>query len=145
MIREAATSDIPSIVRLCLQFYNSADFQTDISAPWLSMSISSYINDLERLCIVLDNNGVKGFLMARYGQSDIFPIKVADEQLLYVEPGYRGNAWDGLRNAFEEWAKKKGCNRVQLTAQSVVKPELMARLYRRSGYQLSDMVFFKNI
>ncbi|EXL06538.1 hypothetical protein BG46_15590 [Brucella anthropi] len=145
MIRRAVTADIPAIVSLGRQFYNSADFDIEASAPWFSMAVSTYIQDAERLCLVYDNGGVKGFLMACYGQSDLFPIKVADEQLLYVAPEARGIAWTELRQAFEQWAKEKGCKRVQLTAQNVVKPDLMTRLYRRSGYALADLVFFKNI
>ncbi|QGA55848.1 GNAT family N-acetyltransferase [Brucella sp. 2280] len=145
MIRRATQADIPAIVSLGRQFYQSADFEIEASAAWFSMAVSTYIQDAERLCIVYDIGCVKGFLMACYGQSDLFPIMVADEQLLYVSPDARGTAWTELRQAFEQWAKNKGCKRVQLTAQNVVKPELMTRLYRRSGYTLADLVFFKNI
>ncbi len=145
MIRRANNDDIPAIVGLGRQFYQSADFEIEASAAWFSMSVSAYIQDTERVCLVYDNGGVMGFLMACYGQSDLFPVKVANEQLLYVSPDARGNAWGELRHAYEAWAKSKGCARVQLTAQNVVKPELMTRLYRRSGYSLADLVFFKNI
>lgn len=144
MARCATIKEIPRIVSMARHFQESAEFQFKFDAVYFSNTVRAFIEDPARLCAVVGNPAV-GVLMACYGDSPIYPIRVADELLLWVEPQHRGAAWNDLHQFYEQWAEQNNCSRIQMTAQQTVRPDAMRRLYRRTGYELCDLVFVKSI
>jgi len=73
-----------------------------------------------------------------------FPRKIAIETFWFVLPQYRGPGLK-LLDAFEELAKKEGCQQVALVHLSDSFPERLKALYLRRGYNFVESHYVKEM
>lgn len=69
---------------------------------------------------------------------------VASEFFWYVKPESRGGG-TRLLDAFEEWAKNKGCDRIIMTHLSDSMPQSLKRFYERRGYEELETNYIKEV
>ena len=111
------------------------------SAPYASLLFDASIQDPDRLCIVLDANGVQGVLAAQAGFLPTAPIKAASELIWWIEPAHRGKAAIQMLDAYEAWARDRGC--VLASMVGLGSDPLPGKLYERRGYTAAERHFMK--
>jgi len=143
-VRRASVRDIPAIVALAKQFHKSHDFPFPFSAEHFSVTVADFISGNNKLCLV-SGNPVSAMFMAHYGVSQIAPVRVADEFLIWATPATRKGALSTFVTEYERWAKEAGCQFCQMSAQEGIRPEAMTRALRGLGYARSDVRHIKKI
>jgi GNAT superfamily N-acetyltransferase len=97
------------------------------------------------MACLLVGDPANGLLVARAGLSEMGEFRFAEELLVWVEPGARGRAVADLVDAFEAWARGRGCHRVKLSTQHHWRGEALGRLWRRRGYLPAETVYAKSL
>jgi GNAT superfamily N-acetyltransferase len=85
--------------------------------------------------------GVIGGILHReiYGEA-----MIAEEFFWFVRPERRG-AGVALYRRFEEWARERGAESIQMVHLFDVMPEKVARFYLRSGFEPAEMRYVKTL
>lgn len=130
MIRVATSADIPALLKHCRDHHNEKAFPFPFDAVKVSMTLSSAIASADWLVLI----GPKSVLLAMCFDDVFGGGKYAFERLV------RGDL-NELLPRYEQWARDMGCRTASLA--SLERHEVFARLYRRSGYRLSESVFTK--
>ncbi len=87
---------------------------------------------------------IHGGLGAICGPSMISEEKMAVETFWYVAPEYRGQGVR-LMAAFEEWAKRQGCQKVAMVHLADSHPESLGAFYLRRGYKLIETHYVREV
>ena len=70
----------------------------------------------------------------------------AREMFWWVAPPHRGGPMGAeLRERLEDWARRKGCLTMEAGALEALRPEALARLYKRQGYGPQERIFCKRL
>lgn len=141
MIRRAVATDKAAVLRMARDFHSASETSLPFSAAMASMLFDASLTDADRLCLVLDANGVRGTLVAQAGPHHFSPVKVATEIIWWVDPDARGIEALRMLRAYEDWARERGCAfaaMVGLGADPVV-----GRTYEIRGYAPAERHFLK--
>lgn len=143
-VRRATVKDIPAIVGMARDFYSAHDFRFPFSPEHFSVTAADFVRGGNKLCLVVGDPAGAVF-MAQYGTSQISPIRVADELLIWASPQARKGALRAFVQEYEKWAADSGCQICQLSAQSQIRPAAMGRVFEWQGYSSSDIRYIKKI
>lgn len=143
IVRKALQADKSRCLQLARNFHLASGLPIPFSAPYASLLFDACLTDTDRLCLVLDIDGVQGVLAAQAGLLPIAPVKAATELLWWIEPSYRGRAAIQMLDAYEAWARERGC--VFANMVGLGSAPLPARLYERRGYIAAERHFMKAI
>lgn len=141
MIREASVEDIPRVADSVAGFMKEsrhAPFDTGKAIESWTGFISSGIGTV----LILDD--FHGAIGGVFYQDPHRLCLVASEFFWYVKPEHRGNGGE-LLDAFEAWAKKKGCARVIMTHLSDSMPQGLKKYYERKGYEELETNYIKEV
>lgn len=67
------------------------------------------------------------------------------ETFWYALPEHRGLGAIKLLKRFEQWVKERGANRLWMVHLTKINPDKMACFYKRSGYDLLEHFYMKNL
>ncbi len=112
--------------------------QVPFHEPTLRQWLNAAIFDPDRvLCAIAETDGeIAGVFLACCGPMLISDSKIAYEQTLFVYEQFRGTrAAVLLDNAFEEWAKRNGCQRAQVGVSAGINDDTALKFYRKRGYK----------
>lgn len=143
-VRCATVRDIPAIVRMAVDFHMAHDFAFPFSPEHFSITTSDFIRSGNKLCLVQGDPACAVF-MAQYATSQISPIRIADELMVWANPNARSGVLREFVNEYERWAAEAGCQFCQLSGQSQIRLSAMTRAFGRQGYSPSDVRFIKKI
>jgi GNAT superfamily N-acetyltransferase len=141
MIRRATPADKSRVLVLARNFHQASGLPIPFSAPFASLLFDACLSDQDRLCLVLDIDGVQGVLAAQAGLLPLAPVKAATELIWWIEPAHRGRSALAMLDAYETWARERGC--VFANMVGLGSDPLPARLYERRGYIAAERHFMK--
>ena len=150
MIRSAVADDLPCLETMGVKFFAASGL-----AEWFnyrpecfsSVCTGLITNDKNVLLVGEEPKGV----VAMAGAMS-YPCWFDDQHLTcqelfwWVEPTYRGTQFGvALRQGMENWARDKGCLTMEMGALEASRPEALARLYERQGYDPKEHIFCKRL
>ena len=144
-IRHAVESDIPDIIRMAGRFWEQTDYKVPFDADSALGLIKTCM--VQNLCMVLDIDGVRGFVG---GIS--FPLMgnnaytIGAELAWWVDEEYRsGRNGLILMQAIEDSARESGVHYWSMMNLESVNPEIAETIYLRSGYKKTESTFLKEL
>lgn len=146
MIRFATEEDIPVLLRMIKEFYNqtpysSLEYDGEKTLTLISNLIASSKEEVIVLVLVNKSGNVIGTLIATVTEPLCSAEKLATELVWWVDEGYRGRESIELLEAYEYWQKKIGCAGVSMA--SIQGGSDLDKFYKRRGYSVSELTYFK--
>ena len=148
-LRLATLEDIPDLLRLAKELESGSPMErlsVDYEKVRMNLEKAIISNQTEWLALVSHVEGKPVGVLFAYCFEPIFSSqKLAVEVLWYLEPEHRkGRRGIDMMKAYEYWAKLVGCNVVQY-GWMVNSPEGMKKMYERTGAELSEMTYYKEL
>lgn len=153
MIRPATLRDSARVVQLLADSRVGAGFDreeglTGFAFPFLAEYAERLFLHYQRggyaLCLVNDVAGVaQGVLMAHAFEHDFGPVWMAQERVWWIDPEHRGSAASRMLDAYETWARSKGCQFIGMAGMG--KDPQVGALYQRRGYVRAETHFLKAV
>lgn len=151
-LRIANLNDLPTILRMAEEFYGQSPYSAE---PFDKEKVLAVIQDMltgpqesKVVILVLDDVLEEPVgLIAGFAQEALFNRhKIGVELMWWIDYGHRrvGRAFQ-LLGAFEYWAKKVGCDYVQLSMLHDEELQRMTKLYERRGYQPVERSYLKRV
>jgi GNAT superfamily N-acetyltransferase len=148
MIRQGKHSDKARVIELLRGSHDAAGFggTEGFTFPFLpAYADRLFVTHLEMMnacCLVNEIDGVaQGVLLAIAHEHLFGPVWLARETVWWIDPAHRGRAAIAMLDAYEAWAKSKGCKFVGMAGMGD-DPDV-AKLYLRRGYQPAERHFLK--
>lgn len=143
MIRPATSADIPAMVRMGGDFIAASGTGLPFDPDYVASSLRIHLGTGGRFAVVLDVDGeARGMLCAMAHRSPLAPVAVAQELIFWIDPEHRGRHALRMIEAYVEWAKAQGCERVTLMSLAS-KP--MGRLYALEGFIPAENVYSRSL
>jgi len=140
MIRKAELDDRIAMVRMARSFVEATGKGLPFDPAYAERSAKEWIDAPDRLALVLDLGRVRGMLCGSAFLSPLVPMKLAYEQVLWIDPIARGSWAIKLIRSYEEWAKEQGCAGASL---ATIQEKGADKLYERLGYERAETHFMK--
>lgn len=122
-----------ALLRMGRDFLAGSGLPLPWDAPWVSMQVAALMTDPAGLVLVL-GAPAQGFLAARAGAHIFSPVPMAQELAWWIDPPARSaRAATGLLDAYEAWARERGCVAAGLGLYAGA-DERLPEFYRRRGY-----------
>ena len=142
-IRDATEADIPRLVEMGRHFFAATAWKE--TAAYDGPSFAATLGML-----IASDDGI--VLIADFGMTAAicFPLffnqgqRAAQEIVWWVEPDHRGKGQQLLR-AMECEAEAKGAMFMIMVNEESLRPDAVARVYRRHGYAPSEQQFVKRL
>jgi len=143
MIRKATEADTLDLLILAKQFYKEYDTGYTIDMGLLAENVSAMIASEDYLVLVLEKDGSAEGLLLGYASSPFFSRdKIASELAWFLSKDVRGFKESTLLiDAYEEWAKGKGCKFITMSDIEVLSS--LQKLYESRGYTLMEKTYVK--
>lgn len=149
-IRRAVPDDLPDLIRMGREFhahspcantipFNDTNFASAISDIATNTAFALFVFDAGAGCI-----GMAAAISAPYWfNSD---KRIGQELFWWVDADQRNTgAGMQLLDALEAWASDMGCAVFSMASTANIKPQALARLYRRRGYVPQDIYYVKEL
>ncbi len=145
-IRHATSEDMPKILDLGRVLHMESAFRDyPLDANRVREAIGQVLGNPGLACLLLAVNrdgAVAGMLAARMGNLFYFDKQVAQEQMFYVHPAWRGtSAAIKLLIACRKWARNRGADEFIVSINSGVGIEKLPRLMKRLHFNQLGMSF----
>jgi len=141
VIRPATSDDIPHLVELGGKFHAASPYA---HLPYVPERVAATVQHLLGAghVVVSDVGGIKGMSAAMAGPMWFSDVPAAQELFWWSDGS--GEAHE-LRAALEKWAKAQGCALFVMVCLENDKAPVLARLYRRDGYQPVEHHFIRRL
>lgn len=144
---KAGVDDVPRIME-CAREFTSVIPDCQLDEAHYAESWRGFLNAGNGVILLLETavgqvaGGLGGIV-----HPDLLSGKLnAVELFWYVKPEYRGGTWPvRLLREFEVWAATRGCDQVCMIHMECSMPARLKEFYLRSGYQLIETVYRKNL
>ena len=153
MIRPANPSDRDGVIRLLKAFHAEAGladgsgptgFSVPYSAAFAERLFRLHVEHPDGICLVLDVDGrACGVLMATASEHPFGALRIAKETIWWIDPTHRGRAAIRMLDAYDEWARKRGCAFAGMAG--LGGDPAVGRLYERRGYLAAETHFLKRL
>lgn len=146
-IRHATPDDLPELVRMGLDFHRASCYAQTVDAD-----IESFKRTLMAIAsgpgavFIADADGAAVGMAAATASAHWFNAKhkIGQEVFWWVDESHRGTAAGRmLMDSIEEWARLSGCKTFCMASTANLRPEALARLYKRRGYVPQDIYYSK--
>ena len=143
-------SDLERFIVLCKKFFDNSPYEDKSFSYEKVKDLAQQIIDSDKsesiVILLHDGEQAQGFIVGLTSETPFGTDKVAVELAWWVEPEYRGTRKSlELMKAYEAWARKVGCQIVQMGYIENSSPEKLAEIYNRNGYTLQEKGFWKVI
>lgn len=137
MIREAAPTDTPAIVRMVAMLHASAGIVLPMDPRIVSRFVDALIASPAGLVLVSGPVEPNGFLAASLGTASIAMTPVAHEH------GWWSAGGDGLRllRRYEAWAREQGCFAARMSTPP--NAERARAILERNGFSMVEQAWVK--
>lgn len=136
-VRHATESDRLAVVRLLKESHAAARFTFPFQAAYAERLFKQHKAD--GLVLVV-GEPAQGVLMARTFEHPFGAGLWAKETVWFISPAARGKSAFQMLDAYEEWARGRGCNTIGMA--SLAKNDVSG-LYARRGYAPAETHFLK--
>lgn len=150
MIRNATISDKSRAIELLRDSHIAAGFNSGdgfvfpFVAAYAERLFAVHLEMMNTCCLVNDVGGVaEGLLLAAAHEHPFGPVWLARETVWWIDPSHRGRSAIAMLDAYEAWAKNKGCKFVGMAGMGD-DPDV-TKLYLRRGYSAAERHFLKAI
>ncbi|MBR0962259.1 GNAT family N-acetyltransferase [Bradyrhizobium japonicum] len=152
MIRSGTISDTARAVELLRDSHAAAGFDGTGASGFEVAFETSYaerlfVQHLEMMngcALVNDIQGrAEGILLAVAHEHPFGPVWLASETAWWIDPEHRGYSAFAMLDAYEAWARGKGCRFAGMAAMG--DDPVIARLYERRGYVRAETHFLKAV
>ncbi len=138
-IRQANSGDIPAILELGRTLHGESHFRAyPLDTDRVAAAIGEILGAFGNTCLLLAesaNGELAGMLSARIANLFYFDRLVAQEQMFYVHPAWRGSsAATKLIMAGRRWAANRGASEFMVSLNGGIGLEAMPRLMERLGF-----------
>lgn len=138
-VRHAVIEDRNAVINLLRESHAAARFNFPFSAPHANALFMSHVeNGLALVC----GSPVNGLLMAMAFDHPFGAGLWAKETVWYISPADRGSAALRMLDAYEAWARERGC--VTICMASLATNDV-SRIYERKGYSPAETHFTKAV
>lgn len=149
LIRAAVFDDLPQLVELARCYHAEAHAGYPFDPEHVAEQFRSRtIDTIDGICLKLERDReIVGFLAATVSTLFMANVRAAIELAWYVRPDARGRG-GVLIDAFEDWARWKGCAVSALGMDEfpeASRSEALARLYVRRGYRCFERSFIRDL
>lgn len=148
MIRPGKLSDRARAVELLRDSHVAAGFNGgdgftfSFEPVYAERLFSNHLDGMNTCCLVNDIDGeAQGVLLAMAFQHRFGPVWLACETVWWIDPAHRGRSAIAMLDAYEAWAKAKGCAFAGMAGMGE-DPDV-AKLYLRRGYRAAEKHFLK--
>ncbi len=142
MIREATRADIPQMARMARDFHAASPMNRYSFSPMrAAQAAMAAIDNPGTLALVLDLNGLHGALLASVRAYPLGDTLCAYEDVLWVDPDYRGRWGVKLIRRFEDWASDMGAAVIGISCPVGT----VERLYASLGFTQAETTFAKGL
>ncbi|MDI7923411.1 GNAT family N-acetyltransferase [Ferirhizobium litorale] len=141
--RAATEGDRARCIALLKESHVAARFPWPFRAARADALFRQHLADPSACCIVLDVGGVaQGLLMATVFDHPFGAGLWAKETVWYVAEKYRGRGAIRMLDAYEAWARGKGCVTIGMASLAT---NDVAAIYERRGYAAAETHFLKSL
>jgi len=141
IVRLACPKERFAVLSLARDFHAASGIPFNFDPAHASRAAQEYIEDPDRLCLVLEVNGaLRGVLAASWAVSPLAPVKIAQELIFWVDPAHRGRSARRMLADYEKWAVAQGCAAAGLAG---LNDPLVARFFGAAGFGLIENKFLK--
>jgi GNAT superfamily N-acetyltransferase len=148
-IRPATLEDVPTIAAMGERFHAEAGWADVV--PYVVADCAQSLRELvgapAGILLVAEAEGrlvgMAGGLAHPFYFN--FAHRTGSELFWWVEPGLRDGTGAALLQSLEDAARAIGCESWAMVAVDKVRPETMARIYRRRGYRPAEHSFIKRL
>lgn len=146
-IRPATPDDFPHLIRMGLAFHAASCYSETVAPDVESFkrTVVEIASGPGAVFVAEEDGSVVGMAAATssphwFNQSH----KIGQEVFWWVDEDKRGTgAGRLLMDALEEWARLSGCKTFCMASTANLRPEALARLYKRRGYVPQDIYYSK--
>lgn len=141
MIRFATGADRWQVIRLLEQSHHAAGYRFPFEAARADKLFRLHLESDMACAIVLDGDGTaQGVLLASAFDHPFGAGLWAKETVWYIAPDHRGRGGIRMLDAYEAWARGKGCSSISMAALAT---NDVSRIYERRGYAPAETHFVK--
>lgn len=144
MIRPATHDDIPRLIEMGREFFDSLQYPEagKYNPNFVSATFSNLIDMRDGVLLVDDNvNGAVGALIYPFYMTG---RRTAQELFWWVDPGHRGIG-KNLLVALEEYVKSEGVTSLVMLAMESSEPDRVGKVYERAGYRPMERTYIKEL
>jgi len=150
MLKIATWDDYQNIIAMISRFASDSPYHdVYVDTGKLTNTVRGILEGDRAKSIILlyiVDDRIVGMLAATTSELVINYDKIAHELMWWVEPEYRGGrAGIELLKAFEFWAKKIGCTKIQMSLVETEDAPKVQRIYTKFGYTPVERAFLKDI
>ena len=145
MIRQATTADLPKLEELAIQFYGMSKFLTGFNIAAFTGSWEYLLASGMGVIFLSEVEGeIRGALGAMAHPDVNSGRMIASEFFWFMHPNYRGGGMR-LLQAYEDWAKERGCTEVRMVHLMDLGASSLKRIYERRGYEAAEIHYRKEV
>lgn len=148
-LRIATLEDREAVMGMAYSFYKSSPYKDiPLDGAKVVSTVRDFIGSPNTLCLLaLDElTGTPIGVIAGHISEMIFSTqRMASEAMWWIDPKHRGLGSFEMMEAFEYWAKLKGCTHVQMSLLGDTTGDRLTKIYNKKGYTRSEVAFIKEI
>lgn len=137
MVRRATEADRLAVVRLLKESHAAAAQDWPFRAAYAERQVRGHMAD--GLVLVI-GEPAQGVLMAQVWDHPFGAGRWARETVWYIAPAARGRSALRMLDAYEAWARERGCSRIHMAS---LASNDVSSLYERRGYAPAETHFLK--
>jgi GNAT superfamily N-acetyltransferase len=144
-IREAELSDLAKLEAGAREFYAASKFLKGFDADRFNALWSRLIESGAGVVFVLEKESAPIGAIGGVIYPDTYSAdQIATEFFWFVREGHRGQ---GLRlyEAFEDWARRRGCQRIRMAHLCDLMPDGLKWLYGELGFHAVEISYEKEL
>lgn len=148
MIRAASTDDTPRLVEMGRRFFAETGFSVvaEFDDESFARTLTGLIEGENGAVFVAEEGEIIGFIGGMvYPQFFNAAHTTGQEFFLWCDREHRKGAGRKLLKALENWARNQGARSFTMVALDSNRPEAVAAMYRRAGYQPSERNFIRKL
>ncbi len=146
MIREARIDEVRAVTEFMTRFESCTE-HVKVDVDHATANYETFIREGRGAMLVLFDDvtgAIQGGLGCIKGSDLHFPRTMAIETFWYVGEEFRGKG-TLLFQAFEEWARRNGCDACAMIHLSDSYPETLEKFYVRNGYELVEKHYVREL
>jgi len=138
-IRHATPEDRLAVIGLLKESHAAAGFTFPFSAPHADALFRQHL-----ACglVLVCGKPARGVLMAATFEHPFGAGRWAKETVWYIAPQARGRAAIRMLDAYEAWARERGCTTIGMASLAT---NDVSRIYERRGYVPAETHFLKSL
>ncbi len=150
MIRPAVLNDLPRLQVMGAKFFevSGLDRWFSFKPRCFSQVCTNFMENDQAVLLVAERQTGAIAMAAALAYPCWFDVDhlTCQELFWWVDPDFRGGpASDQLRQGLEDWARGRGCQTLEMGALEASRPEVMAHLYERKGYEPKERIFCRSL